>query len=97
MYAACYATGLIVFGRRVPKGALPIAKGPPRKLRPFIETLSRNGYDGQTFIVPGLPEAPNQHRALVAFEKWLKWLGKNPPEGIAINTRARRSEFKEAA
>lgn len=30
MMAAAYASGLIVFGRSVPKGALPIARGPAR-------------------------------------------------------------------
>jgi len=95
MYAACYASGLIVFGRSVPDGTLPIAKGPARTLRPFIETAARHSYDGKELIVPGLPEAPNQQRAMSAFEKWLAWIGKKPPAEILVNTRAYRSRFKE--
>jgi hypothetical protein len=97
MYAASYASGLIVFGRSVPEGALPIAKGPARKLRPFIQAVARHGWEPNTLLVPGLPEAPNQDRAMTAFEKWLRWLGKTPPAGIVVNTRTRRSQFKEKA
>lgn len=94
MYAASYASGLIVFGRSVPQGALPIARGPERKLRPFIEALSRHSYDGKTLIVPGLPEAPDQRRAMTAFERWLKWIGKKPPADVVVNTRLLRPQFE---
>lgn len=98
MHAYCFASGHIEFGRSIPDGALPIARGPAKRLRDFIEPLARHGYQSQTIdgrlakvpgtdtlLVPGIPEAPNQSAALDALEQWLAWIGKNPPTAIAVH------------
>ena len=85
MRAYCWASGQIEFGPRIPEGTLPIARGPAKKLRPFIEAVSRHAYDGKTLLVPGVPEAPNQTKALDALHAFLDWLEDRPlPDGLEI-------------
>jgi len=97
MRAYCYASGLIEFGSLVPSGALPIAMGPEKPLRDFIETMARHGYDTRNvkgrptkipgtecLLVPGVPEAPDQDKGLEAFQAWLAWIGKKPPKGVTV-------------
>lgn len=84
MRAYCWASGHIDFGRRVPDGALPIARGPSKKLRDFVEVRSRHAYDGKTLLVPGLPEAANQVVALNALRRWLRWCRKGAPAGVKV-------------
>lgn len=97
MIAYCYASGLIEFGRKVPDGALPIARGPAKKLREFIEPLARHGYSthkvngrptripgSETLLVPGVPEAPSQHAGLDALMAFKKWIRSHAPDGVTI-------------
>lgn len=75
MRAYCFASGQIEFGRRIPEGALPIARGPAKVLRQRMEVVARHAYDGKTLLVPGVPEAANQIEAvdaLIAFRNWIK-------------------------
>ena len=67
--AYCYATGRIEFGSRLPKGALPIARGRERKVRARIASITRCGHDGDP-RVPGVPEAANQAVAVEALERF---------------------------
>lgn len=57
MHAYCWKSGRIDLGKSNPEGALHIAKGPARLLRPIIEAQCRWAYDNQTMLVPGVPEA----------------------------------------
>ena len=83
MFAFCYASGQIGFGTAIPQGALPIAKGDDdRKLRDWIEGVCRHSYDGKTLLVPGIPEAPNQSKALDALKRFTGWLNKSVPQGV---------------
>jgi hypothetical protein len=97
IHAYCYASGLIAFGRSRPDGTLPIAYGPAKTLREFIETKARHGYrtrkikgrptkipGSDTLLVPGVPEAPNQSVALAALREWRKWIQKKAPKNIAF-------------
>lgn len=84
MRAYCYASGQIEFGRRVPDGALPIARGPSKKLRAFVEVRARHAYDGVTLLVPGVPEARNEWVALKALQRWLKWNRDRAPAGVEV-------------
>lgn len=75
MKAYCFANGQIGFGRSEPEGALTFAQGPARKLRAFIEVTSRHGYKKGVLLIPGIPEAPNQKKAmdaLIAHQRWLR-------------------------
>lgn len=69
--AWAWRTGVIEFGAAEPDGALPIARGPGKKLRAVVEALARHAYDGKTLLVPGIPEAANSNAAvdaLLAFQ-----------------------------
>lgn len=97
MRAFCYASGLIEFGRSLPDGALPIAVGPAKPLRDFIESRARHGYrtrlvDGrptkipgtEKLLVPGIPEAPDQSRALDALHAFCGWIARTAPAGVTV-------------
>lgn len=98
--AYCYASGLIEFGTKIPDGALIIARGPEKELRDFIEVKARHGYrmrrvggrptkvpGSETLLVPGLPEADNQHEALDALCAWMKWIAIGAPKGVRVLSR----------
>jgi len=98
--AFCYATGLIEFGTRVPKGALIIARGPEKQLRDYIETMARHGYrtrfvrgrrtkvpGSDTLLVPGVPEAVDQRAGLDALHQWMKWIDVHAPRGVRVLPR----------
>jgi len=76
MYALCYASGEFVFARTIPVDtqALPIAHGPAKKLRERISAVARHAYDGETLLVPGIPEAPDQKHAMDALLRFMDWI-----------------------
>ncbi len=98
--AYCFASGLIEFGSRIPKGALIIARGPEKELRDFIGCKARHGYrtrkvngrptkirGSDTLLVPGVPEAGDQHAALDALHAWMKWIAIGVPPGVRVLAR----------
>lgn len=100
MHAYCYASGLIEFGRSVPDGALPIARGRGKALRAFIEVHARHGYKirlvngrstkipgSDTLLVPGVPEATGQNDARDALHAWCSRIGRKPPVGVTMFQR----------
>lgn len=95
--AYCFASGHIEFGKKIPAGAIVIARGPEEKLREFIEVNARHGYRTKvvggrrtripgtdTLLVPGVPEAPNQWRAGNALRNWCKWIASHAPKGVRV-------------
>lgn len=75
MIAYAWANGRIDFGRSMPKDALPIAKGPATPLRKHIEVTARHAYDGETLLVPGVPESGGGDAAvdaLLAYSREIK-------------------------
>jgi hypothetical protein len=66
MRAFCFRNGVIGFARRTPEGAIPIAKGSPKRLRRIIGTAARHGYEPGVLLVPGIPEAASEDEALKA-------------------------------
>ncbi|QBH95747.1 host nuclease inhibitor protein [Limnobaculum zhutongyuii] len=71
MIAYCFASGVIEFGQRLPNGALPIISGKARNVRDLIGVHARHAYDGQTLLVPGIPEAIDQHEGLDALQAFI--------------------------
>ena len=74
MKAYCGADGGIHFGPDIPEGMLLIAEAPEKYLRKELSGCARHSYDGETLLVPGVPEAPDQEQAmdaLLAFKKWI--------------------------
>lgn len=92
MRAYCFADGRILFGSPLPKGALPIARGPGQKLREIISAIARHGYEPGVLLVPGIPEAADQVRGLAALEQFTSQLAKriDPAGRITVFTRAHR-------
>jgi len=74
MYAFCYRSGQIHFGRKVPDGAIAMASGPARKVRDFFCGVSRHAYDGKTLLVPGIPEAEGDDEAESALRRFVDWI-----------------------
>lgn len=73
-YAYCYASGEIDFGTHVPSGALPICRIRSKKDEITVSVLARLAYDGVTLLVPGIPEAKSQKKAMDALFLWLEQL-----------------------
>lgn len=85
--AYAWATGLIEFGahsRGIPRGALPLAKGNPAKLREIVCVRARRSYAGEP-LVPGVPEAKTDKAAVDALITWREWAFKNSEkDGVKI-------------
>ncbi|MCA1972075.1 MAG: host nuclease inhibitor protein [Caenispirillum sp.] len=77
VYAACYASGQVVFRRTLPQGLLPIVSGPEQAVRDEMSVACRTAYDGKTLLVPGVPEAPDQGIALDALQTFCRWRAKS--------------------
>lgn len=91
MHAYCFASGQIEFGAKIPEGGLPIAKGPARVLRDWLCGVARHAYDGETLLVPGIPECQgDQDKALDALKRFTLWIGKHTPEGVTTIHSAHR-------
>lgn len=74
--AYCYATGLVGFGDKLPKGALPI--GTLKVKREKFTVHCRLAYNGKDWLVPGIPEAADQSAgvdALMTFRERVASLG----------------------
>lgn len=69
--AYAFAGGEIGFvpthGSGLPKGALFLASGDRETITSVVSGLARHGYDNETLLVPGCPEAPSQTDAYRAF------------------------------
>ena len=72
--AYCWRSGVLEFGQRIPDGALPVDHGTERSVRRRVEVLARHAYDGQTLLVPGIPEAQDDDEALSAYERFKRVL-----------------------
>ncbi|MBL4800892.1 MAG: host nuclease inhibitor protein [Emcibacter sp.] len=62
MSAYVWRTGLIEFGRYIPKGALPLWSG----RKSIIEVIARHSRHNNDLFVPGVPEAENDVEAMEA-------------------------------
>ncbi|HEM6672529.1 TPA: host nuclease inhibitor protein [Citrobacter koseri] len=68
--AYAWASGLIELGPELPDGALPIITGEENRIRDLINIWARHSRTGEQLLVPGVPEAQNQHEgcnALMTF------------------------------
>lgn len=90
--AYCYHSGLIEFGRALPKGTFVIARGPEAQLRAFIGANARRARLYRTrktpsLVVPGMPEAESQLALDAALAAWSKWIAANAPKGVRVVRR----------
>lgn len=84
LFAYCWRSGVIDIGAVVPKGAIEIARGPRKELTDFIGAVSRHAYDGETLLVPGVPEAESDVAAVQALMAFVTWLGSGQRHNGAI-------------
>ena len=68
--ACAWASGLIEFGRTLPDGALPIITGEENRIRDLIDIHARHSRAGSELLVPGVPEASNQHEGCNALMRF---------------------------
>jgi len=88
--------GVIRFGRRCPKGALPIGRHRHFvTLHDTVSVVARLAYDNETLLVPGAPEAKSDDAALEAVvtfvkavETRLKERVMTPPDSRAVSPHA---------
>ena len=74
--AYCFRSGVIELAPTmadVPEGAVPIAQGEDKTLRRRVTDKARHAYDGETLLVPGIPEAESEKDAYAALRNWRKW------------------------
>lgn len=76
VFAWAFAGGVIGFGREVPEGALKFATGIDTDLRLVVQVAARESYAKGVLLVPGVPEAANQKKAMDAFIAWVDWRAK---------------------
>lgn len=68
--AYAWASGLIEFGQTLPNGALPIITGEENRIRDLIDINARHSRSGNELLVPGVPEASNQHEGCNALMRF---------------------------
>lgn len=67
MYMHCYRSGEIVLSRAPDiDGAISLCEGPKDDLLQRLNAKARLAYDGETWLVPGLPEAETEDAAMNA-------------------------------
>lgn len=88
LFAYCWATGRIDFGKVVPEGAIEMARGTSRRVRREIARTARLAYDGKTLLVPGIPEAESSNAAVDALGRHLVWLKQREGQGFTVAVRA---------
>ncbi|HEY4145206.1 hypothetical protein [Pinirhizobacter sp.] len=55
-------------------------------LKKYIAASARLGYDNETLLVPGVPEAPDQQLAGDALARYMAWLGQRSVAGVVVNS-----------
>lgn len=73
LYAYCFASGEIGFGNPVPPGAIAFAKGDSPSLSASVEVVARHAKRVPVYLVPGMPEAPDEDAAFAALVAWAAW------------------------
>lgn len=78
IYAFCWASGLIDFGKVVPEGAIRFAIGIDNELQDHVAVLARRGMGASEgkLLVPGIPEAKSKNAAVDALIAWVEWAEK---------------------
>lgn len=83
LHAYCWASGLIQFGTITPRGAIQIATGDDKPLRDLICATSRNARQGESLLVPGIPEAKTEIARTRALRRYVEWISKDLPAGVS--------------
>lgn len=74
--AWCYTDGIIRFDRRTPDGGMRLLRGDETAVRAAVAPIARLAHDGETLLVPGVPEAETRKQALDAVLRFKDWAKK---------------------
>lgn len=85
-WISCRRNGVIVFGGNLPEGHLPICPNTP-ELRRKVKTRARLSYDGNEYLVPGIPEADTDDEARRALEAFCAWMINDKPSMLRPDDR----------
>lgn len=70
-YIYCWRTGEIdTAPKPMVGGLLYLGAGDPERVSEVIAGTARRAYDGQTWLVPGIPEADTDDAALAAAQRY---------------------------
>ncbi|MBB2170334.1 host nuclease inhibitor protein [Gluconacetobacter aggeris] len=76
IHAYCFRSGEIDFGPTFPDGPLPLVNArSTKKIREIVEVNTRRAYDGETLLVPGIPEADREDAARAAWRYFRDLIG----------------------
>lgn len=82
-HAIAWRSGRIQVVAKVPLGACLIMSGPEHKIRRLMQATARHGYKPGVLLVPGVPEAENDHVAATAMLRFRDWVTKRKPQTAA--------------
>lgn len=81
MYAHCYRSGEIELSRKSDlDGRICIAKGLKADLEEKLAVRARLAYDGETWLVPGIPEADGDSQAEAALDAFIERMSRPLPK-----------------
>lgn len=81
MYAHCYRSGEIeISSENHIAGCLLIAEGTMDELETKLSARARHAYDGETYLVPGVPEANDDNQAFHAVDVFKKRMKRPLPK-----------------
>jgi hypothetical protein len=94
--AWCFRDGVLHFSRYLPYGALPLAmcdaETPVAAWQQRIRVRCRLGYDGVTYLVPGVPETDCPYRAADAVARFARVFLAPPESPKDQRRRMRRAQ-----
>lgn len=76
-HIVAHRSGKAYVRQSVPQGTISVITGRKTELVELLSVHARHGFDGETFLVPGVPEAENERAALQALRKWQDRLGRS--------------------
>ncbi len=65
-----YRSGRVGLAKAVPQGAISVVTGTKAELSAVLCPNARHAYDGESLLVPGVPEARSTKAAVKALETW---------------------------
>lgn len=70
----CWRSGEAEVVTIVPEGTIVLATGKRERLETVLSAVARHSYDGETLLVPGLPEAADDDQAQIAAANFVRML-----------------------
>lgn len=82
-HAIAWRSGRIRVVAKIPLGACHIISGPEGQIRRLMQATARHGHKPGVLLVPGVPEAENDHIAAAAMNRFRDWVTKRQSQTAA--------------